>query len=932
MVGFGGAKLDVMKRLFILALLSTAHAEFPKVYNSESGSPPSAEAALAMFTLPEGFEATVFAAEPDVRNPIAMAWDARGRMWVAENYTYAENSKRFDLELRDRVIVLEDADGDGKAEKRTVFSEDLQMLTSVETGKGGVWVMCPPQLLFIPDANGDDVPDSAPEVILDGFTVAQSNYHNFANGLRWGPDGWLYGRCGGSCPGTVGAPGTPDAERVPIQGGIWRYHVERKFFEVLTHGTTNPWGHDWDENGEGFFINTVNGHLWHLIPGAHLDRPFGRNPNKDIFDPIMMHADHWHFDTKGKWTDSRGGKANDFGGGHAHIGMCVCQGDLLPESWQGKLLTWNMHGRRLNMERLERDGSGYIARHEPDPILAGDEWFRGIDIRNGPDGALYGLDWSDTGECHDHTGVHRESGRIYRFALKGAAAKGSHGSAVWQSTVRSDLILQLDDANEHVRVRAIRQLTDFWPIDSVFGPMAHRVPPEDPGLLEKFVMMAKTDSSGLARLALSSTIQRLPVASRPALACGLAGRAEDVDDHNLPKMIWFGIMNTSPEVRIQVAGATRWPGLLRWIARSLADDAVSQSALIDVALADAEKAPHVLGGLQDGFKGWRKAPMPANWEKAVAAFGDSPLVRDLSALFGDGLAMDGLRALAMDDSAEMPVREKALQSLIDARVDGLRKICETLLNTPGLDRTAMHGLALFDDVRIGERLLARHRSLGAPVVDVLVSRPAWAMALLARIEKGDIPRKELTPFHARQLLAFNDETLNKRLREVWGEVRQSSEAKRKRIGELHAALPAEVLAKGDLAQGRLLFQGMCSTCHKLYGQGGMLGPDLTGSGRSDLGYLLENVVDPGAVVSAEYRMSLLKLNDGRVLSGVIAATTQRTVTLRTLTEELTIEKTEIASSELMPNSVMPEGLLDALTVDQTRNLIAYLMHQGQVQP
>jgi putative membrane-bound dehydrogenase-like protein len=143
-------------------------------------------------------------------------------MWVAENYTYAERAKRFDLGLKDRVIILEDKDWDGVAETRKVFTEDVQMLTSVEVGRGGVWLMCPPQVLFIPDRNNDDIPDGEPEVVLDGFTVAKDNYHNFANGLRFGPDGWLYGRCGHSCPGKLGVPGTPDEQRVPMKGGIWR--------------------------------------------------------------------------------------------------------------------------------------------------------------------------------------------------------------------------------------------------------------------------------------------------------------------------------------------------------------------------------------------------------------------------------------------------------------------------------------------------------------------------------------------------------------------------------------------------------------------------------------------------------------------------------------------------------------------------------------
>ncbi|MCA9205138.1 MAG: dehydrogenase, partial [Planctomycetales bacterium] len=251
--------------------------EFPAIYNSEAdreAQPMPAEEAAGRMQVPPGFHVGTFASEPDVQNPIAMTWDARGRLWIAENYTYAERSQRFDLTLRDRVIILADNDGDGTSDRRTVFTDQVQMLTGLEVGRGGVWLMCPPQLLFIPDADHDDVPDGPAQVVLDGFEVAKDNYHNFANGLRWGPDGWLYGRCGGSCPGRVGRPGTPDEHRVALEGGIWRVHPVTSHFEVLTHGTTNPWGHDWNQWGECFFINTVNGHLWHLIPGAHLDRPF----------------------------------------------------------------------------------------------------------------------------------------------------------------------------------------------------------------------------------------------------------------------------------------------------------------------------------------------------------------------------------------------------------------------------------------------------------------------------------------------------------------------------------------------------------------------------------------------------------------------------------------------------------------------------------
>ncbi len=407
--------------LLIVALISlsaSAGDDFPAPRNTEpstSRSQPAADAA-AGFRVPAGFQVSVFASEPDVQNPIAMAWDRRGRLWIAENYTYSDTTDRFDLRQRDRVLIFEDTDGDGRFNRRTVFTDDVQMLASIEHGFGGVWLLCPPRLLFIPDRNGDDVPDGPADVVLDGFSVVVDNHHTFANGLKWGPDGWLYGRCGASSPGQVGVPGTPDLLRIPVRGGLWRYHPIRKRFEMLAHGTTNPWGHDWNALGEAFFINTVNGHLWHLIPGSHLVRPHTIEPNPRAYALIDQHADHWHWDNARPLTygSKVGPEDGRLGGGHAHSGLMIYLADQWPESYRGKLLTLNFHGRRANVERLEREGSGYVGRHEPDMLFASDPWFRGIDLGYGPDGGVFLLDWSDTGECHDHEGVHRTSGRIYK--------------------------------------------------------------------------------------------------------------------------------------------------------------------------------------------------------------------------------------------------------------------------------------------------------------------------------------------------------------------------------------------------------------------------------------------------------------------------------------------------------------------------------------
>ena len=185
--------------------------------------------------------------------------------------------------------------------------------------------------------------------------------------------------------------------------------------------------------------------------------------------------------------------------------------------------------------------------------------------------------------------------------------------------------------------------------------------------------------------------------------------------------------------------------------------------------------------------------------------------------------------------------------------------------------------------------------------------------------------------HSRPIFcANNNEALTNQLTEVWGELRESATDKKELIEKLKKQLNGPTLAKANLSTGRVLFNAVCSACHQMYGEGGKVGPDLTGSGRANIDYLLENIADPSGVVSADYRMSILTLKDGRILSGVIARQDARTLTLRLLTEETTIEKTEISKQEASPMSMMPEGLLLAFPPDQVRDLIAYLMHPSQV--
>lgn len=1001
---------------------TSAERSFPTPFNTEHDTTTSRLSAVETaetLKLPPGFKATVFAGEPDVQNPIAMAWDALGRLWVVENYTYAERPVMFDLHLRDRILVFEDKNGDGHFSSRRVFTDEVQRCTSVEVGHGGVWVMCPPQLLFFPDRDGDAVADGPPEVVLDGFTVSADKNHTVANGLRFGPDGWLYGRCGQTSPGDIGLPGTPFAERLPLRGSLWRYHPLRRVVEVINSGTSNPWGHDWNAHGELFFINTVIGHLWHSITGAHYQRNGGLTlePNLAAYELIEQHADHYHWNTGESWDAVRKlgvtAASSSFGGGHAHSGLMIYQGDNWPAQYQGRLYTLNFHGRRMNEDYLERSGSGYVGRHVGDFFTTMDPWFRGVDLNYGPDGGVFLLDWSDTGECHDETGVHRLSGRVYkivygqakapvisdltklgalelvdlhthksewfvrkaRLELAGRAADGrgvgeavsalrrlfdSHPDvvvklrALWTlycigATNQDFLRAQLSHENENIRTWAIRLLTDTWPIDTVMSqrPARAEVAP-DPAILEDLIQMARADRSALVRLAFASVLQRLALEHREALALALVAHQEDAGDHNLPLLIWYGLIPLAEQDAAglgRIAAACELPATRRLIARRLVEILELDSLPVRSLLAEAlRKSPEFQGdivvGLADGLRGLRKAQKPESWDALAAGLSktESPIVRDrfrdLTVLFGDGRSIDELRRVALDSKASIIARETALRTLISASPPDLRQLCEGLLRVRSLNVIAVEGMAKFDDLEAGRSIAKSYASIDPikreTVIQVLLTRRAFVQALLAEIADGGIPRKVLTPFNARMIRSLGDDALTADLTKVWGESREPAADKRHLIETLKAELTPEKLELANKSNGRVVFNNLCAACHTLYGNGGHIGPDLTGSGRSDIDFLLLNTVDPSANLAADFRMNVITLKDGRTLSGTVLGSTPRTLTLQGMVDRVTVEKSDIVSRHELTQSMMPEGLLESLAADHRRDLIAYLLHPTQV--
>jgi putative membrane-bound dehydrogenase-like protein len=960
---------------------------------ASANGPISAQEAAKRIKLPEGFTVSVFAAEPDVVQPIAMTIDARGRLWVVENYSYPVwlGGPRG----KDRILIFEDADSDGRFDRRTVFYDRGTNFTGIELGFGGVWVCATPNLLFFPDRDGDDRLDGEPEVALDGWdTKAQ---HNLFNGLKWGPDGWLWGCNGIMSNSLVGRPGTPADRRVPINCGVWRYHPTRKVFEAVAHGTTNPWGLDFDDWGEAFITNCVIPHLFHVVPGAHFQRMYGVDLAPHVYDLMESCADHLHW-AGGRWQDSREGrgKTGEAGGGHAHVGAMIYLGDNWPDSYRNDVFTCNIHGRRINRDHLERRGSSYVATHQNDFLMANDAWFRGLELKYGPDGAAYLTDWYDTGECHenDADNAHRENGRIFKVAygsprtakvdlsretdealvalqlhhndwyvrtarrlLAERAAGGSdlgnaHRAlrdimtnnrdvsrrlrAIWALHATGGLddnacLVLLDDSSEHVRAWGVRLACD------AAAPK--------PAAVSKFVDMAKTDPSPKVLLALASALQRLSMDERWRVAEPLASRREVASDRMLPLMIWYGI---EPLVASDRARAVSWaarcatPLLREYIARRTVAAATAGLAEVVAALqtTDDPVSVDLLKGAHEGLRGLKQVPRPETWptvfDRLVVRRNSDVTERVL--LLGldvaEPKAVVLLRKIVLDQQVSADWRRRALSALVERRVPGLAPDLQSLLGDANLRGLAILALAAYEDRATAGLILSRYGEFSASerdaAVATLAARPASALILVEALRTGKIPRRDVSVSIARQLQAFGDRRMDEQLASVWGKLQPTSQAKATLMAKYKTILAADSPQPADPSRGRAIFDRTCLSCHRLYEGGGDVGPDLTGADRANPDYILENVLDPSAAVSRDYTLTNLATTDGRMISGIIREQSEKSVVIQTANERIVVSREDVEAIKPSTNSMMPEGQLENLAPQEIRDLFAYLASTSQV--
>lgn len=948
---------------------------------------------LEKITVPAGFNVTLFAGEPDLRRPIAFDFDDRGRLWVVENYAHPVWDKD---NQSDRILIFEDTDNDGAFDTRKVFWDKGRYLSAIAVGYGGVWVGNTPELTFIADKDGDDIPDGPPVAVLDGFQISSNNV---LNNFHWGPDGWLYGAIGLSQKSKIGKPLSNDKQRTVISRGLWRMDPISHDFEVIADGMVNPWGADFNQYGDLFTTNTVIGHLWHIVPGMYCQRRATEGDYQYVYERIQSNANHLHWGG-GAWTSSRESTElhSVAGGGHAHCGAMIYLGDNWPAKYHGVLFTNNLHGNRVNSDLLVPHDSTYVAEHADDFLFGNDPWFRGLSIKYGPDGTVFVSDWHDFGECHDNDGSHRSSGRIYRISygtpknfqgdlrkmsnielgelqvatnewlvrharrilheryvdgkdlsdvvellkkqFKSASPIVQRLRAMWTLNLiggvsEAELVQQLFAKDEHVRRWAVRLLA-----------------PTSENAHAELAKLARIESSPVVRLALASSVQRFALDERAPILSGLLSHDDYHDDRFLSLMIWYALepmIELNRDAFLQYATVSQIPLLSQYVVRRASD---AEQPQLDDVVETILGAPntvfrkHMLQGLLSSITKHGAQPMPKAWKtlmvqvKRDGTQDSQLLVAQLSTLFGDKQSIEALMTLVDNDTLPTEKRVYALESLLQVPDAVTVELLHALVqkrhvsnDSEGLRFAALKALINRNNHGTPDVLLQGYAEYSDAAkqasIDVLVTRQEFVKQMLTAVETNVIDREDISSFALQQLRSFNLSDVTGRIAKLWP-VESDVSKRAAEIVRLKELLTGDFLALGNAVQGRLIFERTCVRCHTLFSEGGRVGPDLTGSGRKNVDYLIHNLTDPSSVIDPAYRLTTIITTQGRLLSGYITYQDDRAVVIRTQQSAVKLAMNDIDEMATQKRSMMPDGMLQEFSDDQIRDLFLYLGGATQV--
>jgi putative membrane-bound dehydrogenase-like protein len=972
------------------------------------------EIAASKMTVADGLKVQLFASEPEVRQPILVKVDNRGRLWTIQYLQYPNPAglKRVKVDRwsrtvydrvpeppprgprgADRITILEDTDGDGKADRIKGFVDGLNLATGLEFGNGGVYVLQVPYLLFYSDADRNDVPDGDPQVLLTGFGMEDAQ--SLANHLTWGPDGWLYGLNGSTTMCNI--------RGIEFQQGVWRYHPPTDRFELFCEGGGNLFGLTFDERGN-LFYSSNGGLFYHALQGAYFEKNFGKHGSlHNLY--AYGHLSH---------VENAGTPGSPTTGGTIYLGS------TFPPQYRGKFLCGDFLGHTCSWWNVETSGTTFAATRGGTLLGSNDTWFGATDLCCGPDGAMYVADFHDQRTAHPDPDANwdRSNGRIYRIvAAKTPAVKRldlgrlsspelvellkqpNHWHANRARVIlagRRDakivppleaLAFQKEDPLLSLQglwgLNAITELSDDVALKLLAHPHGHvrswtiRLL-GDRGKVSQHVgdallNLAKSEESAIVRQQLAASTRRLPAESGLPIVCAILDRDLDDGDPRTAWSLWWAIEAKAVSDRALVLEQFArpeawtngsWRGNTRRLVRRYAAEGTAdgynaclrllkttpenQLSIAHIALAQglSERARGVhgfgTGGLFEQVAAVQKTETKAKIYEPLTPELQSYVVDRWQKQRAEPLWLE-LALLSGSDAARQFLVEQVLSAKVDEaqRVKLLRLVGEHggrgqaagLMPLLVADQTVAIRAAVVEVVsrlapdELPERLLKTFTGsppeLKEKIRAALLSHPKGALALLNEIDTGRIPAAEVPLEQLRLVAVHNDDQLNELVRKHWGNVQPgTAEEKLATMRRLMNDLRA---ASGDTQRGKELFGKHCATCHKLFGEGTEIGPDLTPANRGDRAALLANIVDPAAIVRREYLNYAVTTTSGSVLTGLITDQNAASLTILDAKNQRTaLPRDEIEELNPAPTSLMPEQILEKLTPQELRDLFAYL--------
>jgi putative heme-binding domain-containing protein len=966
-------------------------------------SEPTA-AAPSSLTTPTDLALDRVLMEPDVAQPVFLNFDERGRMWVVEyrQYPYPAGLKvvshdefwrvvydrkkpappydtpeKAAFRGHDRITIHEDVRGDGSFSKTTTFLDGLNITTAVCRGRGGVWVLTPPQLVFYPDANNDDVPDGPPVVHLDGFGIEDT--HSVANSLRWGPDGWLYGAQGSTVTANIIRPGIDRSPIAHMVGqGIWRYHPASHRFEIYAEGGGNTFGCEIDSKGRVFSgHNGGNTRGFHYVQGGYFLKGIEKhgalsNPYAFGFFPPMKHPPVQRFS-------------------HNFI---LYEATALPEKYRGKLIAIDPLSGNVPLTEITPRGATFTTRDIGEVIASTDAHFRPVDIKHGPDGNVYVADWYDLKITHtDNTegAIENADGRIYRIR----AADARPGLAPFDLTKKSsrELVELLRSDNRWLREEVLQILGDRRDA-TLIAPLRAAIPEStgqyaleqlwalnlsggfdeatarrllqhtDPFVRAWTVRLLGDDETvdgetAAALIALAVTEPNVEVRSQLAASAkrfsapvalpilrGLLAHDEDANDPYLPLQLWWALESKCQTDAAAVVKWMREPGaegkslwqrpivaqqitshlMRRFAAAGGHENLLTCAQLLDAA-PDADSRKKLMEGFEKAFEGRVLPSLPDELVAAMIKAGGGSLALRVRQKDPAALA-EGLRTMA-DPAAPQMERLRLIAVFGEVPHAPAAAVLARLISDPdpAVRAAALAAAAAYDDAKLTAAIIERYAQFSPAEKDtaqsVLSSRLASASALLNAVKSGSIPPDTIRPEMREKMRLIAGGKLASRLDALFGgKIVAQPEQVRKEVARVLAVVSTP---GGDPYRGRTEFEQTCAACHRLYGKGGQIGPDLTSFKRDDLPNIVLNIVNPSAEIREGYESFIVTAKDGAVYSGFLASQDKQRVVLRDMSGvNLTLEREKIATMNGVGRSLMPEGLLTDKSDAALRDLFAYL--------